>query len=67
MYRAVVTLPFSKMAFDSEDIGSLLLHLSQVLSAEDLQLGLRSIVIESDGDIPSAYWAVRDRLLGDLG
>jgi len=55
------------MAFDSEDIGSLLLHLSQVLSAEDLQLGLRSIVIESDGDIPSAYWAVRDRLLGDLG
>ena len=65
MYRATVTLPFSKMAFESSRLEDLLLLLSQVLSAEDLQLGLRTIVIEPDDDSfsPAAYMAVRDNLL----
>lgn len=64
MYRATVTLPFSKMGFSSPDLGSLFLQLKDVLSAEDLRLGLRTIVIECDSDGDSgAYMALREKLL----
>lgn len=67
MYRATVTLPFSKMGFCSPSLGELLLLLSKTLSAEDLQLGLRTIVIEADNNGASldAYMALRETLLSE--
>lgn len=68
MYRATVTLPFTKMGFSSSSIEGLLLELSQVLSCEDLRLGLRTIVIEPDdsGKLLTAYMALREIRLNEV-
>lgn len=63
MYHATVTLAFSTFSLSSPTVGEILSTLAGVLTAEDLQLALRSIHIYSDVGPGKAYMAFREALL----
>lgn len=63
MFHATVTLAFSTFSLSSPTVEGILSTLAGVLTAEDLQLALRSIHIYTDVNPGEAYMALRETLL----